>query len=384
MKKQQFDYIICGGGASGLLLLKALSEDSFFDSSQILLIEKENKNSNDRTWCFWEEKESDFEKLLFKKWKTAQFVSENLHLEMDLYPYQYKMLRSQSFYETLNKVSQKHKNITRVKAFIKDFQSAGQNTTVFTNQGIFESQKVLNSLFDPKPLFTQKKYPVLQQHFLGWFIQTDHDCFDPKKILFMDFNIQQKNETRFLYVLPTDKRNALFEYTLFSKDVLEKQEYEQGIKNYLEAKEIDNYRITEKEQGNIPMSCFPFEQLNTSSLLHIGTAGGWTKASTGFTFQNTQRQILRLVPYLKQDKPLDGFTTKNRFRFYDLLFLEVLTQHNAKGSELFERMFAKNPSLRVFRFLDEQTSLWEELKIMSSFSLKQIGWFLGALKKQLF
>jgi lycopene beta-cyclase len=294
------------------------------------------------------------------------------------------MLRSQSFYETLNKVSQKHKNITRVKAFIKDFQSAGQNTTVFTNQGIFESQKVLNSLFDPKPLFTQKKYPVLQQHFLGWFIQTDHDCFDPKKILFMDFNIQQKNETRFLYVLPTDKRNALFEYTLFSKDVLEKQEYEQGIKNYLEAKEIDNYRITEKEQGNIPMSCFPFEQLNTSSLLHIGTAGGWTKASTGFTFQNTQRQILRLVPYLKQDKPLDGFTTKNRFRFYDLLFLEVLTQHNAKGSELFERMFAKNPSLRVFRFLDEQTSLWEELKIMSSFSLKQIGWFLGALKKQLF
>ena len=142
MKKQQFDYIICGGGASGLLLLKALSEDSHFNTSRILLIEKENKNSNDRTWCFWEEKESDFEKLLFKKWRTAQFVSQNIHLKMDLNPYQYKMLRSQPFYNSLNKEFQKHKNITRVQAYIENLQSIGQTTTVFTDQGIFESQKV--------------------------------------------------------------------------------------------------------------------------------------------------------------------------------------------------------------------------------------------------
>jgi hypothetical protein len=47
-------------------------------------------------------------------------------------------------------------------------------------------------------------------------------------------------------------------------------------------------------------------------------------------------------------------------------------------------MFAKNPPLRIFRFLDEKTSFGEELLILSSFSLKQIGWFLSAFFKRAF
>ncbi|MGB2514356.1 MAG: hypothetical protein ACPIAA_05515, partial [Flavobacteriaceae bacterium] len=64
MKKKQFDYIICGGGAAGLLLLQALREDSFFAEKQILLIEKETKNSDDRTWCFWEAAEGKFDVMI--------------------------------------------------------------------------------------------------------------------------------------------------------------------------------------------------------------------------------------------------------------------------------------------------------------------------------
>ena len=40
MEKQVFDYIICGGGASGLLLANALLEDPHFKAKKILLIEK--------------------------------------------------------------------------------------------------------------------------------------------------------------------------------------------------------------------------------------------------------------------------------------------------------------------------------------------------------
>ena len=49
MEQNYFDFIICGGGASGLLLLKALREDNYFDNYSVLLIEKEVKNRNDRT-----------------------------------------------------------------------------------------------------------------------------------------------------------------------------------------------------------------------------------------------------------------------------------------------------------------------------------------------
>jgi lycopene beta-cyclase len=147
---------------------------------------------------------------------------------------------------------------------------------------------------------------------------------------------------------------------------------------------ITTYQIEEKEQGNIPMSCYPFNRSNTPSLLHIGTAGGWTKASTGFTFMNTVRQINRLIPFLKTERDLTTFHQKSRFWFYDLLFLDVLEKYNDKGSELFIRMFDKNPPLRIFRFLDEKTSFGEELLVLSSFSMKQIGWFLSAFFKRIF
>ena len=38
--KKSFDYIICGAGASGLLLANAMIEDKFFRDKKILLIEK--------------------------------------------------------------------------------------------------------------------------------------------------------------------------------------------------------------------------------------------------------------------------------------------------------------------------------------------------------
>ena len=83
---------------------------------------------------------------------------------------------------------------------------------------------------------------------------------------------------------------------------MRKEEYENGLKSYLKSKGIVDFIIEEKEQGSIPMTCFPFYKLNTPSLFHIGTAGGWTKPSTGFTFMNTSRKIESLLSFLKTKK----------------------------------------------------------------------------------
>ena len=384
VEKEKLDYIICGGGASGLLLLQALTQDSFFSNKKILLIEREFKKSNDRTWSFWEEPNGDFDDLLYKKWNEANFVGPKNKQVFSLAPYQYKMLRSSSFYKKYfpKKTESKHKQI--LQASISKIKSENGGCMVITDKGTFIASKVFSSLLDTKGLTSQTKYPVLKQHFIGWFIKAPEKSFDPDKILFMDFNIPQQEQTRFMYILPKDDQHALIEYTLFSKKLLERHEYEKEIKKYLTKIGIKEYKIQMKEQGNIPMSCYPFNKSNTSNLLHIGTAGGWTKASTGFTFINTVRQVDRLIHFLKTEKPLTAFHQKNRFWFYDLLFLDVLDKHNEKGSELFIRMFAKNPPLRVLRFLDEKTSFGEELLVMYSFSFKQIGWFLSAFFKRVF
>ena len=383
MKQNYFDFIICGAGASGLLLLKAIREDSFFNEKSILIIEKEIKNVNDRTWSYWESPNGSFDSILSNKWSKANFCSEDFDSDFDLNPYQYKMLRSAGFYQSIRNKYSKLKNTIFLHAEVKNIDPKNIMTEVITSEGKFQSKKVFNSLFDPKPMINQKKYPVLQQHFVGWFIKTKKPSFDSSKVFFMDFNIPQVQETRFIYVLPIDKHNALVEYTLFSENLLHFDDYETGIKAYLDSKGITEFEIEEKEQGNIPMTCFPFEKLNYRSLLHIGTAGGWTKASTGYTFMNTRRNIERLIPFLKTDAGLNTFTIKSRFRFYDLLFLDVLNRYNAHGSRLFTRMFKKNPPVRIFKFLDEKTNFIEEVKIMASFSFTQKIWFLKALFKRI-
>ena len=384
MKVKEFDYIICGGGAAGLLLLNAMKADDFFVAKKILLIEKEVKNSDDRTWSFWETGDGNFNDLLAKEWNHATFISSQKRQDFELTPYRYKMMRSKVFYNKYFPLELETQNIRILNAEVKEFNSKADHTVVVTDHGVFSAPQVFSSLFDFKKITKQSKYPVLKQHFIGWFINAPKGSFDPDKILFMDFNIPQKQQTRFLYLLPQNDRQALVEYTLFSKDLLTIKEYEDGIKTYLKSMNITTYQIEEKEQGNIPMSCYPFNRSNTPSLLHIGTAGCWTKASTGFTFMKTVRQINRLISFLKLERDLTKFHQKSRFWFYDLLFLDVLEKYNDKGSELFIRMFDKNPPLRIFRFLDEKSSFGEELLVLSSFSMKQIGWFLSAFFKRVF
>ena len=114
------------------------------------------------------------------------------------------------------------------------------------------------------------------------------------------------------------------------------------------------------------MSCYPFHKYNRKGLLRIGTAGGWSKPSTGFTFSNTQKKITDLIPFIKTGKPLDQFNRRNRFWYYDLVLLEVLSKDNSQGSLIFEGLFKKRPAPLILKFLAEDTCLWEEIYIMSA------------------
>jgi lycopene beta-cyclase len=184
-----------------------------------------------------------------------------------------------------------------------------------------------------------------------------------------------------MYVLPYAENEALFEYTLFSKELLEYTTYTDAIKAYLEGKNITDYEIVEKEQGAIPMTSYKFWNSNSDNIVHIGTAGGWSKASTGFTFKNIDKKTRHLIHHLKKETSLNSFQKTNRFWFYDLLLLDILSKHNEKGAAVFSRMFKKLSPQLILKFLDEETTFTEELKI---FSNMQIRLFSKALIKRLF
>ena len=152
MNDKYFDFIICGGGASGILLLRALRQDSYFEDQTILIIDKELKSGNDRTWCYWEKPIGEFDSILTQKWGRAQFSSETHTSEFDLSPFQYKMLRSGIIYDKFHKQVKNLKKTKFLLAEIKDITSRKTYTEVITSSGSFKSKRDFSSLFDLKPL----------------------------------------------------------------------------------------------------------------------------------------------------------------------------------------------------------------------------------------
>ncbi|KAF2334701.1 lycopene cyclase family protein [Flavobacterium ginsenosidimutans] len=367
-----FDYIFTGTGLASLMTVYKMILSEKFSDKSILLLDQDSKKINDRTWCFWEKEESVWNSVISKKWDLALFANENFKRDLDLKPYSYNKIKGLDFYDFVFEAILKQPNITFLNEKVTDINELETHVFVGTEENRFTCNYLFNSIYTKALAERQNKYPVLQQHFVGWFVKTEKGVFNSEEVTFMDFSVEQKGNTRFMYVLPTSKTEALVEYTLFSEKLLPKEEYENEIKIYLKNLGIEQYEILEKEQGSIPMTCYPFWGKNTKRVLNIGTAGGWTKASTGYTFKNSDKKSSELVRFIQNDTSPEGsgslsmklFHKKSKFWFYDLLLLDILYRHNELGSSIFSSLFKKgNPKL-IFKFLDEETSFFEDVKVI--------------------
>lgn len=361
---KHYDYIFTGAGLSALMTVYKMVQSGTFKDNSILLLDENTKKTNDRTWCFWKTNDSVWEQSISKKWDSALFANEDFRRDLDLQPYHYNMVKGLDFYTQVFDLLSKEENITFLNQKVLAIEESESIILVQTESESFSCSKLFNSIYNRQKAESQTKYPVLQQHFIGWFIKSEQPVFNPEQATFMDFSVEQKGNTRFMYVLPTSKTEALLEYTLFSHQHLKKEEYENEIQQYIEKLGISNYEIIEKEQGSIPMTCYPFWKLNTKNVINIGTSGGWTKASTGYTFKNSDKKSSELVAFLQRETDFTKFHKKTKFWFYDLLLLDILDRKNELGSHIFSSMFKKgNPSL-IFKFLDEETTLYEDIQVI--------------------
>jgi lycopene beta-cyclase len=382
----RYDYIITGAGCAGLSLLHSMMQHVFFSNKRILIIDKAEKNINDRTWCFWEQQRGAFENIIYHRWQQIDFYSNDFSARFDLEPYEYKMIRGIDLYTTVLNEAKQHSNVTILQDDVQSVFSNESYAVVKTADREFHADYIFNSI-----LFTdwkqhalqQKNTYVLLQHFKGWLIEINENIFDERIATFMDFRVSQDKGTTFVYVLPVTKNKALIENTVFSEEVLPQEEYDDALKNYIQSiLNIKKYKVLHTEFGVIPMTNYKFSN-GENRIINIGTAGSQTKASSGYTFQFIQKQTAKIVEaLLHEKKPLlaKRFSEK-RFNLYDSILLNVLQHKKMSGDKLFAQLFKNNTVQSIFKFLDNETSLKEELKIMNSVSLKT---FLPAAIKEIF
>jgi lycopene beta-cyclase len=379
----KYDYIIAGSGCAGLSLLYGILADQHLCSKKILVIDKDRKVENDRTWCFWEKERGPFESVVYHQWKTLEFLTPDFTRRFALEPYSYKMIRGIDFYKHVMDFASSFDNVDFKYEKIENIDEDGYKARVKTASGTYTAAFVFNStaLFHPE----MNSENSLLQHFLGWVIGTDQPVFNEKVGTLMDFRLDQKHGTTFMYVLPTSSTEALIEYTLFTEKVLEKEEYKNALKDYIrDYLNLENYEILHTEFGIIPMSLARFESSpnGSGSIVNIGTAGGFTKASSGYTFQFIQKNTESILEALKKGKS-PNVTTRFReqmYQWYDRTLLDVLIENKMEGREVFARIFRKRSPNSILAFLGNESSAWEDLQIMSSLPILP---FLTSGMKQL-
>ncbi len=411
----RYDYILAGGGLAGLSLAYTLINSPLRDRS-ILIIDKDTKQQNDRTWCFWEEQPTLFDDIAYRVWHRLRFVSDDLARDFDLAPYRYQMIRGIDFYNfTLEKLVP-CANVTFVRGNVDRVDDGPEWATVvvdgqpFSGSWVFDSTLpaslrgsvpgAMSGTIPPggdgvsdaadnagqsqdvaKPARFARgapRYQHLNQHFRGWEIETDQPVFNPQLPTLFDFRTQQAGHMRFVYTLPFAENRALLEYTLFSSQLLPTDEYEAGLKTYIEeVLNLTHYAIKHVEAGVIPMTDQPFRRKLGQHVMSIGTKGGRVKPSTGYAFLRIQRDSAAIVHSLiKHGQPFAVPARRRRFGLHDSILLNIMARHPDELKPIFTIMFRRNPIQRIFRFLDETATLSEEMRFIASLPPRR---FLQAL-----
>jgi lycopene beta-cyclase len=376
----QYDFIFAGKGASTALVLFELERRNLLDSKKTLIIEPKKDSINNKNFCFWTEENGEFKKnldpFIEHSWSKIQL---NNGREENLNPTSYNHIPNSILIEKANEILEKH----HAQILIETVTETG--TDNLGNFATILGEKIYGKfIFDSRTPVLQKtewNQTTLFQSFLGWIVEFPNEKLNVESFCMMDFNIEQNTHTQFVYVLPFSENTALIEVTRFGKEIITKAEAETILEDYIK-NQFGTYKNTGIEQGCIPMSNASLDIVESKNIINIGARNYCLKPSTGYAFKNIQSQAVEIAENIQTGKANISTNrnheaaTKGRFAFYDSLLLIILNHWPNFGKKIFSQLFQNVETNLILKFLDEKTTILEDIKI---FRRLPIGIFLKAL-----
>ncbi|MEU0920338.1 lycopene cyclase family protein [Streptomyces cyaneofuscatus] len=363
------DVVIVGAGAAGLSLAYHLCAPGGAVPLSVVLVDAPPGplRPPPRTWCYWEPPGGAYDPALAASWPRLRVrAADGAATVTEPSPYRYKMLRSDAFEALVGRRLSDAPAFRRIEATVtavRDAPDGGGEVLAQDGRVLVRGRRV----FDSRP---PGRLPpartTLLQHFMGWFVRTERPAFDPTTADLMDFRTPQPARgLSFGYVLPLDPQTALVEYTEFSPAPLSTEAYRRALRYYTqEVLKLGEFRVTAQERGVIPMTDGHFPRRAGRSVHRIGTAGGATRPSTGYTFAAVQRQSRSVADRLRAGRELRMPAPYGaRPRAMDAVMLRALDSGRVDGSDFFTRLFRGVPAARLLRFLDGGSHLHEDLLI---------------------
>jgi lycopene beta-cyclase len=373
MKK--YDYILAGGGCAGLSLVYHLLESSLKES-QILIIDPNQGEIPNKTWCYWSKEALPIHPQSARfSWNSFYLKDEAQQLTKPLNELSYHHLNSHDFYAHVLEKIRQFPNVHFLKEEVVALTPTGTEIQVTTHTA--DSYNA-SFVFDSRVESNDSDQSILKQVFIGIRIKVSEPLFDPKKWGLMDFETRSSNGFDFIYTLPFSTHEALIEYTAYTTVERSEEELLKELQEFLNQKYGSiAYDIQFQESGKIPMSTRNFFSSVSPRHIPIGTAAGWTKPSTGYTFAPIQENCAAIVANLERNELTSlHFPRKSRFVFYDNILLTIAHRWPKRLPGLFLNLFSSSRPELVFRFLSEKTTFSEEIRLLSGL---KFGIFLKGL-----
>lgn len=368
----RYGYAILGAGCAGLSLCHYLLERGV--DAPILILDRKEAFPDDRTWCFWDVEGTPFSDRAVRRWNSWSVHAEGREVVHTSGRYPYLCLTGADFYEdALGKIST-HDNVTvRLGEDVRFCKELDDGVLVVTSTGSYLAANVFDGRGLPPDSAALKvvrgRDSWVSQQFLGLRLRARRPVFDPGICTLMDFSVDQGRGLRFAYVLPFDEHEALVENVYLTKTGAPPGTHRAELSDYLRERygiTGEDYEVHGEEWGEIPMTAHRFPRRIGARLHAIGTLGGETRPSTGYTFLRVQRYCRALAASLTGPEVDPERVHPWRYGPLDRVFLRLLRERPESCPGIYARMFAGTPPDPLVRFLTEGSSPLDDARLIGA------------------
>lgn len=367
----RFGHVILGAGCAGLSLCYYLLERGV--EAPILILDRKESFSDDRTWCFWDVEDTPFSDHAIKRWISWLVRAGGREIVHTTDRYPYLCLTGADFYRAaLGGISARGDVTVRLGEAVLAQEETDRGVVVTTTAGTYLADRVFDGRGLPgdSPALREARLGErwISQQFLGLRLRARRPAFDPEVCTLMDFSVDQARGLRFAYVLPFSDREALVENVYLSEDGAAPEVHRRELSAYLGERYGlfgGEYEVHGEEWGNIPMTTRRFSGRRKGRIQRIGTLGGDTRPSTGYAFLRVQRHCRALAAEAATGSSGEPARVHPwRYGPLDRVFLRLLRERPEECPGIYARMFAGVPPEPLVRFLTETSSYRDDARLI--------------------
>lgn len=356
----QVDLTIIGGGLAGLSLGQLLAQKPL--RKKALIIEPRETYTNDRTWSFWAPSAHPFAHLVSKTWDCWAYGSLEAQPQVHYTPNTpYQTIQSIDFYQAATRaIFSAHQVDLALGEHVKGRKRLNTGWLIQTNEREIHTQYVIDTRPPDK---TQIDHVKMLQCFIGEHLKMPNG-FGPDQAELMTDMVADAHGFLFTYILPLSRDEALVEATRFSTQAVPWPTLRTDLDRIKARRGWTEATVTAQEKARLPMGLTPRSSPD-DNWVHAGTAGGALRAASGYGFMRIQRWAQQCHKMMSAKGQPIGHGPEPRVQgWMDALFLDVLIHEPARAPELFTALYSRAPVDTFIRFLSDQSSLLDKLKII--------------------